>query len=484
MSNCPSRTCNPKAGSNPIPGNPQSFSTKDWIDRQVNSEIHEAMKDLMLDNNTLKKISTLFLQNIERGLKKDTHPTSIVKCYPTYVQDLPDGTEKGKFLALDLGGTNFRVLMVNIDSDKCEMESEIFSMSNELITGSGYDLFDYIAECLAIFSKKRGVAEQNLPLGFTFSFPASQKGLSKAIVVRWTKGFDCKDILGLDVGELLTNAVNKRGDLKIDVCAILNDTTGTLMSCAFKNRDTRIGMIVGTGNNACYIEKQANAELFDEPDMGSGDVVINLECGAFGDDGALDFIRTELDRVIDKEYPNQGRQLHEKMISGMYLGELARRYILKFAQQGLILGGKTSPIFETQDSFPTSNLSEIEKDQPGSFKLQRDILHQLGLEHATDVDCINIRFISQCLTRRAAHLASTALVTLIHKMGVKKVTVGIDGSLYKYHPHFRTLMIAKMNELIDPGYTYELMLSEDGSGIGAALVAAVAAKKKRQLGIS
>jgi hypothetical protein len=34
-------------------------------------------------------------------------------------------------------------------------------------------------------------------------------------------------------------------DVQIDVCAILNDTTGTLMSCAWKNSDCRIGLIVG-----------------------------------------------------------------------------------------------------------------------------------------------------------------------------------------------------------------------------------------------
>lgn len=34
-------------------------------------------------------------------------------------------------------------------------------------------------------------------------------------------------------------------DVQIEVCAILNDTTGTLMSCAWKNYNTRIGLIVG-----------------------------------------------------------------------------------------------------------------------------------------------------------------------------------------------------------------------------------------------
>lgn len=34
-------------------------------------------------------------------------------------------------------------------------------------------------------------------------------------------------------------------DVQIKVCAILNDTTGTLMSCAWKNHNCKIGLIVG-----------------------------------------------------------------------------------------------------------------------------------------------------------------------------------------------------------------------------------------------
>jgi len=34
---------------------------------------------------------------IRNGLGKDTNPSSIVKCYVTYVQDLPNGTGKKAF---------------------------------------------------------------------------------------------------------------------------------------------------------------------------------------------------------------------------------------------------------------------------------------------------------------------------------------------------------------------------------------------------
>ena len=55
---------------------------------------------------------------IEEGLSKKTHDKATVKCFPTYVQELPSGHECGKFLALDLGGTNFRVVVIDIGKDK------------------------------------------------------------------------------------------------------------------------------------------------------------------------------------------------------------------------------------------------------------------------------------------------------------------------------------------------------------------------------
>ena len=55
---------------------------------------------------------------IEKGLKKETHYEASVKCFPTYVRKLPSGHECGKFLALDLGGTNFRVVLMEIGRDQ------------------------------------------------------------------------------------------------------------------------------------------------------------------------------------------------------------------------------------------------------------------------------------------------------------------------------------------------------------------------------
>lgn len=53
----------------------------------------------------------------------------------------------------------------------------------------------------------------------------------------------------------------------MDVVALLNDTVGTLMACAFKDNTCQIGIILGTGTNACYMEKLSNCPKFNKYDF-------------------------------------------------------------------------------------------------------------------------------------------------------------------------------------------------------------------------
>ena len=66
-----------------------------------------------------------------------------------------------------------------------------------------------------------------------------QEGLTVGRLATWTKGFKCSGVEGEDVVGLLREAIDRRGDLKLDICAILNDTTGCLMSCAWKEPKCR-----------------------------------------------------------------------------------------------------------------------------------------------------------------------------------------------------------------------------------------------------
>jgi len=49
------------------------------------------------------------------------------------------------------------------------------------------------------------------------------------------------------------------------------------------------------------------------------------------------------------------------MISGMYMGELARLIMVKFTKQGLLFGGKGSDLLFERGNFFTKYVSEIER---------------------------------------------------------------------------------------------------------------------------
>ncbi|KHJ96589.1 Hexokinase [Oesophagostomum dentatum] len=183
-------------------------------------------------------------------------------------------------------------------------------------------LFDHIAHCIALFTEEQfGKEKKKLPLGFTFSFPCRIDHLTKGILIHWSKGFKASGVEGKDVVKLLRKACKKRSDVDIDVVAILNDTVGTLMACAFKENSCQIGVIVGTGTNACYMEKLSKVEKMRgewERDGLPDEIIINMEWGAFGDDGCLGFIYTDYDKEIDQKSINPNVHLSVHLLVLQY----------------------------------------------------------------------------------------------------------------------------------------------------------------------
>ncbi|KAH8246970.1 hypothetical protein KR032_005596 [Drosophila birchii] len=447
--------------------------------KSIHPEVESAVKDFLLEDEKLVQVVERMTKELKMGLAKDTHPRAAIKCFVTYIQDLPTGKEQGRFLALDLGGSNFRVLLVTIHGEShCDIESKTYIFPVPLMSGTGKELFDYMAECLAKFCQQFSLQHEGLPLGLTFSFPCRQQGLSKAILVAWTKGFHVEGVVGRNVVELLQEAIVRRGDLNVNVVALINDTVGTLLSTAYHNRNCRIGLILGTGSNACYVEKTVNAECFEgyqtspKPYM-----VINTEWGAFGDNGVLEFVRTPYDKLIDKVTPNPGRQTFEKCISGMYMGEMVRLILTELMAKDVIFKGEHSEKIQQRWSFETSYISEIESDNPGEYRHCNMVLDGFGIKSRLDSDRQGLRYICEAVTSRSAKLCSCGLVTLINKMNINEVVIAVDGSVYRYHPKYHDMLEKYMRKLLKPGVKFELVTSEDGSGRGAALAAAATYKR-------
>ncbi|NXL42537.1 HXK2 protein, partial [Podilymbus podiceps] len=463
--------------------------------------VDQLLAPLRLSRTDLERVQALMRQEMELGLGRETNANASVRMLPTYVCGTPDGTgecrglgrgcwrgcspadapcglptERGEFLALDLGGTNFRVLVVHVAQDSIRMASEIYVIPTTVTQGTGEALFDHIIECIMDFQLKQDLMEQVLPLGFTFSFPCQQLGLDKAVLLSWTKGFSASGCVGRDVVQLLREAAQRKQHLGLKVVAVVNDTVGTMMSCGYEDPKCEIGLIVGTGTNACYMEEMQNVGTVEGE---QGRMCINMEWGAFGDNGCLDDIFTDFDRLVDEKTINAGKQRFEKLISGMYLGEIVRHILLALVEKQLLFRGKPYPRLQTRDIFQTKFLSTIEMDGLG-LRQVRAILQDLELQ-ASFEDSVLVREVCQTVSLRAAQLCAAGLAAVVEKMRENRglaqlaVTVGVDGTLYKMHPHFSQHLQQMLRDLA-PKCTVTFLQSEDGSGKGAALVAAVACR--------
>ena len=56
----------------------------------------------------------------------------------------------------------------------------------------------------------------------------------------------------------------------------------------------------------------------------------------------MDFILTKWDREVDRLSINPGKQIFEKMISGMYMGEVVRQVLADLTHEGLIFVGQNT----------------------------------------------------------------------------------------------------------------------------------------------
>ena len=138
-----------------------------------------------------------------------------------------------------------------------------------------------------------------------------------------------------------------------------------------------------------------------------------------------------------------------------------------------------------QDSF----LAQVSK----IFALDGDLEKTLGFEFraeqaemaqafselwlsAPDRDRAIIADVCHIVSTRAARLAAAAIVSVVRKTGNDDATVAIDGSVFEKYPHFQADMEDAIEELCADRRRLRLVHAEDGSGKGAALIAAIASQ--------
>lgn len=394
--------------------------------------------------NDIKRIMKNFHLEMVRGLKGEA---SSLKMIPTYV-DIPAGSEKGKFIALDLGGTNFRILELELKGGgkTAAPKAMRFTLDKRYTTGTASAFFNFLAECVKVFLEKYKIGrDEKIKLGFTFSFPVSQSAIDSGRLLIWTKGFNVKGVTGKDVVKLFTEALARKQLSNVIISALTNDTVGTLVAGSYEDRACDVGVIIGTGTNACYREDIGNIIKWKGPRTPTGRMIINTEWGNFNK-----LKLTPYDKRLDRESDRPGEQILEKMVSGMYLGKLTQ-LILKD------LMGKSAPkILKTEE------MSSIEKSD------------SIGLSEDKKL----IRRVCGIVSKRAARISAAAVASIIVKIDPllsKKHTIAIDGSVYERHPKFAKDMKRALKEIFGKRESrIRAVLAKDGSGRGGAIIAAIA----------
>nr|ARD05875.1 hexokinase-2 [Haloxylon ammodendron] len=466
-----------------------SSQQKSTVTTSVDEILTNLQKQCATPLPVLRHVADSMANDMRAGLAFDGG--SDLKMILSYVDSLPTGNEKGLFYALDLGGTNFRVMRVQlggIDQRVIATEAEQVSIPQELMFGTSEELFDFIASGLAKFAEKESGKYHLLEgtkreLGFTFSFPVKQTSIDSGILMKWTKGFAVSGTPGKDVVACLNEAMKRLG-LDMQVSALVNDAVGTLAGAKYWDNDVMVAVILGTGTNACYVERMDAIPKQPTQTAHSGTTIINTEWGAFSTGLPL----TEFDKQMDAESINPGEQIFEKTISGMYLGEIVRRVILRMAEAGSLFGNSIPEKLQTPFSIGTPHICAMQQDTSNSLDTVGSILfNEAGVESKTGARQI-VMEVCDTISKRGGRLAGAGIVGILQKMeedtkGLifgKRTVVAMDGGLYENYPQYKNYLHNSVTEILGQKLSENIVIehSKDGSGIGAALLAAANSKYK------
>lgn len=435
--------------------------------------LHEQLKNLemifLLSKTDLSDLAMKFHEE----MKGEASRNNSLKMLPTYLS-APTGHETGSFLTIDFGGTNIRLQFVVLLG---EGHYEIIkSCSFPLKSPSGLydytskgssaeDLFYFIAAHIAEMVE----AENIYPLGHTFSFPCKQLETNRAILINWSKEFKTSGVEGHEITGLLEKALAQKDLQNVKPVAIINDTTGTLLAASYASPSADIGSICGTGHNTCYIEPE-------EPSTGRP-MIINLESGNFNK-----IPSTPYDHCLDQASERPGEQILEKAVSGRYIGEIVRLVTSDLIQQKFLFIDNVPGFVDIPNSIKAEDVTDILEDNTLSLSRISDWLKfNWEIDHSSLEERCALKTIASLVTMRSAQLIAGTYIGILHHIDpllLSEHVIAVDGALFEKMPHYANRIQTTLDEIyLDNSNKVTLRFTKDGSGIGAAIAAAICISK-------
>lgn len=134
---------------------------------------------------------------------------------------------------------------------------------------------------------------------------------------------------------------------------------------------------------------------------------------------------------------------------------------------------------------PIDYLTDIFSDPFENLQETADLLSDKLNITANRPELELIRRTAELIGTRAARLSACGVSAICKKSGRTSCHVGADGSVFNKYPHFKARGAQALKEILDwPAKKsareedpIEILAAEDGSGVGAALIAALTLKR-------
>lgn len=387
---------------------------------------------------------------------------------PTWGMPPKEAPKNTSVIVIDAGGTNFRSCLVTFDEngkaeishlEKCSMPG----IEREL---SKKEFFEAIAKNL---DHLKNMSDR---IGFCFSYAMEILPDGDGRVISFSKEIKAKEVIGSVVGQCLADALVERGWNRPERIVLLNDTTAALQAGAASAAEgvkysSYVGLILGTGMNAAYIESNKIEKIAATAAAIPPAQIVVCESGMFDK-----LPRSAFDLAFDQTTNTPGRYVMEKMCSGAYLGPVGTLALKAAAHEGLF----SDPVAAALAALPKAELYDMDRFFYGPYRT--DTVLGAVADEGTDEDYDTMYAILDAIVERSARLTAAIIAACVIKSGqgtspARPVCVLCNGTtFYKTH-NLQSRLRGYLNTVLtEQRHLYfEIVSVENDITLGTAIAA-------------